>query len=200
MYSIKNRDDSKNINKLISVQNQVKTLTLQDKLGKQNFHGDMKKVFGTVNDTINDTSRDITKILTETSNKNKIAVGNLNNKLLEIMNDSGIIASYLLSPSSKITNPEDTSQLKLIKDPNSNRVNDLLINKTITVTLYNNLLRLRDKDKEFEIQGSLSKMITNKNYNVDLANSQDKKLIIGLQKKCTLMKKLLVIKAQGMNL
>ena len=29
----------------------------------------------------------------------------------------------------------------------------------------------------FELQGDLSKMITNKNYNVDLPNSQDKKII-----------------------
>ena len=40
-----------------------------------------------------------------------------------------------MSSSSKITNPECTSQFKLIKDPDSKRANDLLINKTIPVTL-----------------------------------------------------------------
>ena len=92
------------------------------------------------------------------------------------MNDRAILASYLLSPLSKITNPENTSQLKLVKDHNSNRVNDLLIQKTIPVTLFNNLLTFRDTGKGFELQGKLLKLITNKNYNVDLASLQDKKL------------------------
>ena len=93
------------------------------------------------------------------------------------MNDRGIIESYLLSPLSKITKPEHTSQFKLVKDPSSNRVNDLLMNKTIPVTLCNNLLTFRDTDKEIELQGDLLKMITNKNYNVDLAKLSDKKIM-----------------------
>ena len=54
------------------------------------------------------------------------ALENINNKLLEIMNDRDILASYLLSPLSEITNPENSTQFKLVKDPSSNRVNDLL--------------------------------------------------------------------------
>ena len=46
------------------------------------------------------------------------------------MNDKGIIASYLLSPLSKITNPENTSQFNIVKDSNLKRVNDLLIKNT----------------------------------------------------------------------
>ena len=87
-----------------------------------------------------------------------------------------------MSPLSKITNPEHTSQFKLIKDPNSNRVNDLLINKTIPITLYNNLLTFRDTNKQFELQGDFLKMITNKNYNVDLASLSDKKLMYDFAK------------------
>ena len=52
------------------------------------------------------------------------------------MNDRGILANYLMSPLSRITNPENSSQFKLVKDSSSNRVNDLKINKTIPVTLY----------------------------------------------------------------
>ena len=55
------------------------------------------------------------------------------------MNDRGIIASYLLSPLTKITNPENTNQLKLVKGCTSNRVNDLLIHNTIPITLHDNL-------------------------------------------------------------
>ena len=111
-----------------------------------------------------------------TTKENNKAIENLNNKLLEIMNDRGIIAFYFLSPS-KITNPESTSQFKLVKDFNSNRVSDLLIHKAIPVTLYNNLLTFRDTGKEYQLKGDLLKMITNKNYNVDLASLSDKKLM-----------------------
>ena len=55
----------------------------------------------------------------ESSRENNKALTSLNNKLLEIMNDRGIIASYLLSPLFKITNPENISQFKL-EDSSSN--------------------------------------------------------------------------------
>ena len=59
----------------------------------------------------------------------------------------------MLSPLSKITNPKNTSQFTLVKDSNSNRVNDLLIHKTIPITLHNNLLTFRDTGKEFQLKG-----------------------------------------------
>ena len=62
---------------------------------------------------------------------------------------------------SKIINPENTAQFKLIKDSSSNRVNDLLIHNSIPITLYINLLTFRDTGKEFELKGDLLKMITN---------------------------------------
>ena len=98
------------------------------------------------------------------------------------MNDRFILATYLMSPLSKITNPENFSQFKLVKDTKSNRVNNLKINKTIPITLYNNLLNFRDTGKEFELTGDLLKMITNKNYNVDLASLADKKLMYDFAK------------------
>ena len=140
----------------------------------------MRKVFEPLTNTIENTSENLTKSITETSIKNNKALEKLNDKLLEIMNDRGIIASFLMFPLSKITNPEHTSQFTLVKDPDSNRVNVLLKNETIPVTLYRNLLTFRDTDKKFELQGNLLKMITNKNYNVDLANLPDKKQIFDL--------------------
>ena len=86
----------------------MKAVGLQDKLVKHIFHEDMKKVFEPVTKFFKDVSEDVTKTKTETSNNNK-AVENLKNKLLEIMNDRGIPASYLMSPLSKITNPENNS-------------------------------------------------------------------------------------------
>ena len=137
LFAINNRKDLENLNELASLQDQVKVVRLQDKLGKQNFHEDMKKVFEPVTKSVENASQDITKTITETSIKNNQAIENLNNKLLEIMNDRGILASYLMSPLSKITNPENTIQFKLVKDYNSNRVNDLLIKNT-PITLHDN--------------------------------------------------------------
>ena len=141
----------------------------------------MKKIFEPVTKSLEKTSQDITKTITESSITNNQVIENVNNKLLEIMNDRGILASYLMPPLSKITSPENTTQFKLLKDSNSNRVNDLKISKTIPITLHDNLLTFRDTNKIFELQ-DLLKMITNKNYNVDLASLQDKKLMYDFAK------------------
>ena len=44
------------------------------------------------------------------------------------------------------------------------------------------MLTFRDTAKEFELKGDLLKMITNKNYNVDLASLQDKILMYDFAK------------------
>ena len=182
LYPIKNIEDLKDLNEAVSLQDQVKAVRLQDTLGKQNFHEDMKKVFKPMTKAIKKNSENVTKAITESSIRNNEAIENLNNKLLEIMNDRGIISSYFLSPLAKITNPDNSSQFKLVKDHNSNRVNDLLIKNTIPITLYNNLLTFRDTGKEFELKGDLLKMITNNNYNVDHASLADKKLLYDFAK------------------
>ena len=98
------------------------------------------------------------------------------------MNDRGLLASYLMFPLSKITNPAQTSQFKIVKGDNSIRDNGLLINRTTPITLYNNFLTFRDTGKEYEKQGDLLKMITNKNYNVDSASLADKKFMYDFAK------------------
>ena len=170
------------LEELVFLENQVKDVILQDRKSKQNFHEDLKKVFQHVTKSNKYVSEEVTKTITETlKNINKV-IENLNNKLLEKMNDRGIIASYLMSPLSKITNPENTSQFKLVKDSSSNRVNGLLIHNSIPITSHDNLLKFRDTGKVFELKGYPLKMITNKNYNVDLAKLSDKKLMYDLAK------------------
>ena len=181
-YSIKDREDLENLEELVLLQDQVKVVRLQDKLGKQKVHEDMKKVLEPVTKSIENTSRNITKTIAETSLKNNQAIENLNNKLLEIMNHRGILATYLLSPLSKITNPENASQFKLVKVPSSNRVKGLKINKTIPITLYGTILTFRDTGKEFELKGDLLEMITKSKFNVDLASLSDKKLMYDFAK------------------
>ena len=182
LYSIKDREDLEKLEELVSLQNQVKVVKLQDKLSEQNFHEDMKKVFEPVTKSLENTSESLTKAITQTSIKNNQAIENINNNLLEIMNDRGILAIYLMSPLSRITNPENKSQFKLVKDSTSNRVNDLKINNSIPITLHNNLLTFRDTNKQFELKVDLLKMITNKNYNVNLASLADKKLMYDFAK------------------
>ena len=182
LFPIKNREDFKNLNELFSLQDQVTVVKLQDKLGEQNFHEDIKKVFEPVTKSLKKTSENLTKAITETSIKNNQAIENINNNLLEIMNDRGILATYLMSPLSRITNPENSSQFKLVKDPSSNRVNDLKINKTTPITLYGNMLTFRDTNKQFELKGDLLEMITNNKFNVDLASLSDKKLMYDFAK------------------
>ena len=133
-------------------------------------------MFEPVTDT-KKTSEDSTKTMMFTSRENNKALENLNNKLLERMNVTGIIASYMLSPLSKITNPENTSQYNLVKGSHSNSVNDLLIHKAIPVTLYDNFLIIRDTGKVFELKRDLLKMITNNQCIVNLAGLSDEKLL-----------------------
>ena len=180
LYSIKDKD-LENLNELVSLQNQVKVVKLQDKLGEQNFHEDMKKLFEPVTKSLENTSENLTKAITETSIENNQAIENINNNLLEIMNDRGILATHLMSPLSKITNPENKSQFRLEKDHNSNRVNDLLMKNKIPITLYGNMLTFRDTNKQFELT-DLLEMITNKDYNVDHASLADKKLMYDFAK------------------
>ena len=127
----------------------------------------MKLVFEPVTKTTKNTSEDLTKTLMLTSKENNKALENLNNKLLEKLND--ILTSPLLPLLSKITNLENTSGFKLLQDPQSISVNDLLMNKTIPVTLYYNLLTFRDTDKKFELHGDVLEMMTNIISIVDLA-------------------------------
>ena len=51
----------------------------------------------------------------------------------------------------------------------------MLIHNTIPNILHDILLAFRDTGKKLQLKGDLLKMITNKNYNVDLASLSDKK-------------------------
>ena len=57
----------------------------------------------------------MTKAITEPSNRTNEVLENLNTKLLEIMKDRGLLATYLMSLLSEKTNPENTSQFTQVK-------------------------------------------------------------------------------------
>ena len=76
LYSNKNVEDLQKLNELLSLENQVNEVRLQDWLGTQNYHEDSKKLFKPMIDAIKSTSEKITKTLTENSIINNKAIEN----------------------------------------------------------------------------------------------------------------------------
>ena len=177
LFPIRNVEDLQKLNEAVSLQNQVKVVRLQDKLGMQNFHDDMTKVFEPLTDTLKKTSENITKTITESSINNNKAISDLNEKFLELMNDKGIIAPYLASSLVEVFKSDNKSQFKLRKDPNSTKMNDFLFHGTIPVTIFSNMMSFRDSNKTFKLEGDLLKVITNYKFNVDHSNQQDRKIV-----------------------
>ena len=176
MYPIKNIEELENLNELVFLGNLVKAVRLQDNPGKQNFHENIKKVFEPDTNTIKNTSEEVTKSITETSIKNSETLDNLNEKVLEQMNDKGMIAPYLASSLVNLFTLENTSQFKLREDPNSNRMNDFLINGVIPVSLYSKMLTFRDGNKPFKLDGDLLETTKLYDFFVSNSNPQDRKL------------------------
>ena len=177
LYPINNKEDLEKLNEVVSLQNQVQEVRLQNKLGEQNYHEDIKKFFKPMTDEIKDTSEKITKTLSENSINNNKAIENLNEKILELMNDQGIIAPYLTSSLVEVFKKDNKSQFRLRKDPNSTKLNDFLIHGTVPVTIFSNMITFRDTNKTFKLEGDLLKVITNYKFNTDHSSPQDKKLI-----------------------
>ena len=98
------------------------------------------------------------------------------------MNDTGRIAPYIASSLVSLFTPENKSQVILIKDLNSTKMNDFLINDGIPVSLYSNMLTFRESDKTFKLDGDLSKTYSNYDFNVDHSNPQDENLIYEFRK------------------
>ena len=145
LFPIENREDLEKLNELVLLQNQVKTVRFQGKLGEQNFHEDMKKVCEPLTNTIKNVSENISKALTESSINNNKAIENLNEKVLESMNDKGLIDSSLI----EVLKSDNKGQFRLIKDPNSIKTKDFLNNEKVPVTKFNNMLTFRDTNKFF---------------------------------------------------
>ena len=177
MFPIRNVEDLQILNEAVSLQNEVKVVRLQDKLGEQNFHEDMTKVFEPLTDTLKKTSENITKTITENSINNTKAIENLNEKILELMNDKGLIAPYLTTSLVEVFKKDNKSQFRLRKDPNSTKMNDFLIHGTVPVTIFSNMITFRESNKSFRLEGDLLKVITNYKLNADHSSPQDKKLI-----------------------
>ena len=177
LFPIKNVEDLQNLNEAVSLENDVKIVRLQDKLGKQNFHEDMKEEFEPMTNAIEKTSENITKSITEVSINNNKAIENLNEKILELMDANGLIASYLALPLVEAFKKDNKSQFRIRKDPDSTKLNDFLIHGKIPVTIFSNMITFRDSNKSFRLEGDLLKVITNHKFNVDHSNQHNRKII-----------------------
>ena len=177
MFPIRNVEDLQKLNEAVSLQNQVHEVRLQDKLGEQIYHEDAKKLFKPMTDAIKNTSENKTKTLTENSINNNKAIENINEKILELMNDKGLISLYLASSLVNLFKPEKKSQFRLKKDLNSTKINDFSINEGIPVTLFSNMLLFRDSNKSFKLDGDLLETMTNYDFNVSHSDPKDQKLI-----------------------
>ena len=102
MFAINKREDLDKLEELAFLKKKVQEFRLQ--------------VNEPVTKSNKNVSEEVVKTMTEKSIKNNKAKENFNNRLVEIMNYRVLKASYLLSPSSKITHPENTGQFKLVKD------------------------------------------------------------------------------------
>ena len=128
-------------------------------------------MFEPVTKSFEDITEELTKTMTECCKENYKGLANLNDQTSLKFNDRGIIVFYMLCPLSKITNLEQNSQMKLLKGPDSIRVTELFISKTIPVNLDDILLTFRDTDRRFALEGGLLKMLNNKNYNAKLSHN-----------------------------
>ena len=128
-------------------------------------------------DIVKDVSIDITKIITATSIKNNETHEKLNEKVLELMNDEGMIAASLASSSVNPFKPENKSKFKLLGDHNSIRVNDVLINGGLQVTLYSKMATFRESKKPFILDRDLLETMTIYDFNVSHSTTKDQKLI-----------------------
>ena len=142
MFPIRNVEDLQNLNEAVLLQNQVKVVRLQDKLGKQNFHEDLKEVYEPLTNTLKKTSENITKTITESSIKNNKAISDLKENFLKMMNDKGTIAPYLASSLVNLFKLKNKSQFRLRKDPNSTKMEDFLGHGNIPVTLFSSMITL----------------------------------------------------------
>ena len=176
-FLFKNRDDLEKLEELASFIEQVKAVRLQENLGKDYVHVDMKKVFEPMTDIVKVVSSSKTKTITETSIENNQTIEKLNEKVLELMIDKGMLAPYLSSFLVNLFKPEIKSQFRLMKDLNSAKMNENFINTSVPLTPFSNLLIFRDSNESFRLDGDLLKTITNYKFNVDHSNPQDRKLI-----------------------
>ena len=114
-------------------------------------------MFEPVTGTIKSRSENLAKTFTESSTKKQQSIREYKPKFVELMNDKGMIAPFLALSLVTLSKPENESQFRLTKDPNSTKMNDFSINTSVPVTLYSKILTFGDSNKSFYLDGDLLK-------------------------------------------
>ena len=95
------------------------------KLGKHNFHYDTKKLFEPITKAVTDTGQ---KLLEETKSATKaiedLDGSNVHVKVLELLNQNGLIDPSLVRPIAKTLVPTTRSQFRLYHDRYGNKWKD----------------------------------------------------------------------------
>ena len=144
-------------------------------------------MFGGVNITVKDRTKAIegtTEADCETirpiglvSKDNIEATVDLNGKKLESLTNNCKRLLYLAKCSSNLTSLEERNQVRLLVDPRSDKVNDVMKSNTVPVSIYDKLITFEDSNKErLEVNGDLLEKITKYAFNVgSIQKGKDKK-------------------------
>ena len=135
------KDDLGNLNELASLDNRFKYLWLQDKLGKQKFHEDMRRVSEAVTDTVKEVCKKFKKNMKEAREESNKTITDLKEKFLKLLTDKFIIASYLATPLFIQFKSDSKSQLVKHKDQDSHILSDLLINTNKPAKIYSSFIK-----------------------------------------------------------
>ena len=79
-----------------------------------------------------------------------------------------MIAPYLASSLVNLFKSENRSQFIIMKDLNSTKMNDFLINGGIPVTLFSNMLTFRHSNESFKLDGDLLETMTNYDFKLTI--------------------------------
>ena len=176
IYSLKTKDELKDLVELDDLQSKVKQVRLVEKLGKQGFHYDVKELFEPITKTLTDTSQ---KLLAETKSNTK-AIENLDEsnkyvRTLELMNKKEKIHSSFIRHIAKLLVANTESQFRLLDDRDSGHWNDYEMHGE-NVTVYDDKLVFRDTGVVYTLKGDTLSLIPD--YCFNETDSPDAKKII----------------------
>ena len=116
LYLVKIIEDLENLNGLALLQKQVKGLVLQEKLGKQNFDEDIKKL-EPVTSTVKQGAKEMRKAVKDTNKANELKekkkLRQLMNKIVENLKYGINFVLRLLEPLGERTNFKNASRFRL---------------------------------------------------------------------------------------
>ena len=190
IYSMKNKDELKDLEEFDDLQTKVKRVRLVEKLCKQGFQYDVKVFCVPITKTLTDTrnylfeeAKSNTKSLMELDEINKNVI------FLKSMNKNEVIHSSLIRPIAKFLKPKNKNQFRQLDFHNSDNWYDYKMKREKSI-LDDKKLLFKDTGKVFTLKGDILSM--KNDYDFDETNSAVAKQIIDFMDKM-----LLYIRAKG---